>query len=157
MAGMLLTSWNTITTQYVPGNSTLAEEISMNPAPVTIRRSAQAKFVATNGRGAEITIGRSQDGADFSPVELLMAALGACATLSAENVITRRLGADAAVDMVVTAEKDVEADRVTSVQTNFDLDLSTLSEAAIKAVERTCTVAHSVEPGTPVTLTVNKA
>lgn len=134
----------------------------MNPAPVRIRRSAPAKFVATNGRGAEITIGRSQDGADFSPVELLMAALGACATLSAENVITRRLGDDAAVDMTVTAEKDVEADRVTSVTTAFDLDLSSLSDAAsttlielaTKAVERTCTVSHTVEPGVPVTLRV---
>ncbi|MET0236691.1 MAG: OsmC family protein [Kibdelosporangium sp.] len=134
----------------------------MNPAPVKIRRSAPAKFVATNGRGAEITIGRSQDGADFSPVELLMAALGACATLSADHVISRRLGADAAIDMVVTAEKDVEADRVTSVQTAFDLDLSSLGEAerdtlvklVTRAVERTCTVSHTVEPGVPVTLTV---
>ncbi|SMD27006.1 OsmC family protein [Kibdelosporangium aridum] len=133
----------------------------MNPTPVQIRRAAPAKFVATNARGAEITIGRSQDGADFSPVELLMAALGACATLSADSVISRRLGDDAAIDMVVTAEKDVEADRVTSVETKFELDMAKLSEAdqaqlvklVTKAVDLTCTVSHSVEPGTPVKLT----
>lgn len=132
----------------------------MNPKPVQIRRTAPAKFVAINARGAEITIGRSQDGADFSPVELLMAALGACATLSADTVISRRIGDDAPIDMVVTAEKDEEADRVTSVETKFDLDLSSLSEAeqaklvklVTKAVELTCTVSHSVEPGTPVKL-----
>src|ERR1043165_589873 len=95
----------------------------MNPTPVQIRRAAPAKFIATNARGAEIKIGRSQDGADFSPVELLMAALGACATLSADSVISRRLGDEAAIDMVVTAEKDVEADRITSVETKFDLDI----------------------------------
>lgn len=134
----------------------------MNPTPVQIRRSAPAKFVATNARGAEITIGRSQDGADFSPVELLMAALGACATLSADSIISRRLGQDAPIDMVVTAEKDVEADRLTSVETKFDLDMSPLSEAdqatlvklVTKAVELTCTVSHTVEPGTPVKLIV---
>ncbi|MCE7009853.1 OsmC family protein [Kibdelosporangium philippinense] len=133
----------------------------MNPTPVQIRRAAPAKFVATNARGAEITIGRSQDGADFSPVELLMAALGACATLSADSIVTRRLGEDAPLDMVVTAEKDEEADRVTSVDTKFDIDASSLSEAeqakliklVAKAVELTCTVSHSVEPGTPVTVT----
>lgn len=136
----------------------------MNPAPVQIRRTAPAKFTATNGRGAEITIGRSQDGADFSPVELLMAALGACATLSADSVISRRLGDEAPIDMVVTAEKDEEADRVTGVRTEFDLDLSTLSAAdqdtlvklVTRAVERTCTVSHSVEPGTPVELVVSQ-
>ncbi|ONI89289.1 hypothetical protein ALI144C_04870 [Actinosynnema sp. ALI-1.44] len=134
----------------------------MNPTPVQIRRSAPAKFVATNARGAEIKIGRSGDGPDFSPVELLMAALGACATLSADSVISRRLGDDAPIDMVVTAEKDVEADRITSVETKFDLDMTKLDEAGqaqlvklvVKAVELTCTVSHSVEPGTPVKVTV---
>jgi uncharacterized OsmC-like protein len=137
----------------------------MNPAPVQIRRDAPAKFTATNGRGAEIKVGRSQDGADFSPVELLMAALGACAALSADHVISRRLGDDAPIDLVVEAEKDVEADRVTSVSTRFDLDMSVLSAAeqdtlvklVTRAVERTCTVSHTVEPGVPVTLSVGPA
>ncbi|MET0133921.1 MAG: OsmC family protein [Kibdelosporangium sp.] len=136
----------------------------MNPAPVQIRRVAPAKFTATNGRGAEITIGRSQDGADFSPVELLMAALGACAGLSADHVISRRIGEDAPIDVVVTADKDVEADRLTSVRTAFDLDLSSLGEAdratlvklVSRAVERTCTVSHTVEPGTPVEVVVSR-
>jgi uncharacterized OsmC-like protein len=134
----------------------------MNPAPVRIRRDAPAKFTATNGRGAEIKVGRSQDGADFSPVELLMAALGACAALSADHVISRRLGDDAAIDVVVEADKDVEADRVTAVRTRFDLDLSVLDEAErdtlvkliSRSVDRTCTVSHTVEPGVPVELTV---
>ncbi|GAB3902868.1 hypothetical protein GCM10029964_093980 [Kibdelosporangium lantanae] len=39
----------------------------MNPTPVQIQRIAPAKFVATNARGATVTVGRSQDGADFSP------------------------------------------------------------------------------------------
>jgi uncharacterized OsmC-like protein len=134
----------------------------MNPAPVQIRRDSPAKFTATNGRGAEIKVGRSQDGADFSPVELLMAALGACAALSADHVISRRLGDDAPIDLVVEADKDVEADRLTSVTTRFDLDMSQLSETdretlvklVDRAVDRTCTVSHSVEPGTPVKLIV---
>src|SRR5690349_2392377 len=102
--------------------------MAMNPAPVRIRRDAPAKFTATNGRGASVKVGRSQDGADFSPVELLMAALGACAALSADHVISRRLGDDAPVDVVVDADKDVEADRLTSVSTRFDLDMSPLAE-----------------------------
>jgi len=134
----------------------------MNPQPVRIRRDAPAKFTATNGRGAEIKIGRSQDGADFSPVELLMAALGACATLSADHVISRRLGDDAPIDMVVEADKDVEADRVTEVRTKFELNLDSLTEAdrdtliklVTRSVERTCTVSHTVETGAPVQLSV---
>jgi uncharacterized OsmC-like protein len=135
----------------------------MNPTPVQIRRDAPAKFTAINARGAEIKVGRSQDGADFSPVELLMAALGACAALSADHVISRRLGDEAPIDMVVEADKDIEADRVTEVRTKFELDMSNLSEAdqatlvklVAKSVERTCTVSHTVEPGVPVVLTVN--
>jgi uncharacterized OsmC-like protein len=136
----------------------------MNPAPVRIRRDAPAKFTATNGRGAEIKIGRSQDGADFSPVELLMAALGACAGLSADHVISRRLGDDAAIDVVVEADKDVEGDRLTDVRTKFELNLSSLSEAdqetlvklVARSVERTCTVSHTVEPGVPVSVSVSQ-
>lgn len=134
----------------------------MNPEPVQVRREAPAKFTVTNGRGASIKVGRAQDGADFSPGELLMAALGACAALSADHVISRRLGEDAAIDVEVTAEKDDAADRYTSIATKFDLDMSALSQAdqdtlvklVAKAVERTCTVSHTVEPGVPVTLTV---
>jgi uncharacterized OsmC-like protein len=136
----------------------------MNPAPVRIRRDAPAKFTATNGRGAEIKIGRSQDGADFSPVELLMAALGACAGLSADHVISRRLGDDAAIDVVVEADKDVEGDRLTDVRTTFELNLSSLSAAdqetlvklVARSVERTCTVSHTVEPGVPVSVSVSQ-
>ncbi len=127
-----------------------------------VRRSAPAKFVATNARGAEITIGRSQDGADFSPVELLMAALGACAGLSADDVVSRRLGSAAPIGVVVEAEKDDEADRLTRAATRFVLDASSLSATDAeplvtvvrRAVERTCTVSRSVEPGLPVDLTV---
>jgi uncharacterized OsmC-like protein len=135
----------------------------MNPAPVQVQRVAPAKFVATNGRGASITVGRSQDGADFSPIELLMAALGTCAGLSADHVISRRLGEDAAINVVVEADKDVEADKLTAMRTRFDLDMSVLSEEdqallvklVGKAVERTCTVSHTVEaPGVPVAVAV---
>ncbi|TCO59190.1 OsmC family protein [Actinocrispum wychmicini] len=136
----------------------------MNPAPVRISRDAPAKFTATNGRGASIKVGRSQDGADFSPVELLMAALGACAALSADHVISRRLGDDAPIDVEVTAEKDEEADRLTSMATRFDLDMSvlgqtdqdTLVKLVARAVERTCTVSHTIEPGVPVALSVDQ-
>ncbi|MEV4319626.1 OsmC family protein [Actinocrispum sp. NPDC049592] len=136
--------------------------MTTNPAPVRIRRDAPARFTAINGRGAEIRIGRSQDGADFSPVELLMAALGACAGLSADHVISRRIGEDAPIDVVVEADKDLDADRVTAVRTRFELDLGTLSPAdqetlvklVNRAVERTCTVSRSVEPGTPVELSI---
>jgi uncharacterized OsmC-like protein len=134
----------------------------MSPTPVQIHRVARAKFVATNARGAEITIGRSQDGADFSPVELLMAALGACAGLSADHIVSRRLGDDAPINVVVEAVKDEEADRLTSASTRFELDASSLSEADAatlatlvrRAVERTCTVSRTVEPGMPVDLVV---
>ncbi|GAB3902872.1 hypothetical protein GCM10029964_093990 [Kibdelosporangium lantanae] len=92
-----------------------------------------------------------------------MAALGTCAGLSADHVISRRLGEDAAIDVVVTAEKDVEADKLTSVDTHFALDTSALTgeerellvKLVKKAVERTCTVSHTVEaPGVPVAVSV---
>lgn len=134
----------------------------MSPTPVRVHRIAPAKFAATNARGAEITIGRSQDGADFSPVELLMAALGACAGLSADHIVSRRLGDEAPIEVVVEATKDEEADRLTRASTRFSLDASSLSEADAatlmtlvrRAVERTCTVSRTVEPGMPVDLIV---
>ncbi|WP_073488757.1 OsmC family protein [Streptoalloteichus hindustanus] len=134
----------------------------MNPSPVVVRRDAQGSFTAVNARGAEVSIGRASEGQAFSPVELLMAAIGACAGLSAERVIARRLGEDAPVTLHVTADKDDEANRLSRVRVSLDLDLSdldetereTLAETVARAVERACTVSRTVEPpGVAVDLT----
>ncbi|MCP2260728.1 putative OsmC-related protein [Streptoalloteichus tenebrarius] len=133
----------------------------MNPSPVRVRRDGKGSFTATNARGAEVVIGRPAEGQAFSPVELLMAAIAACAGLSAEGVIARRLGEDAPVTLNVTAEKDEEANRLSGVRVSLDLDLSDVDDAArealattiMRAVERACTVSRTVEaPGVRVEL-----
>ncbi|GGM56575.1 osmotically inducible protein C [Longimycelium tulufanense] len=132
----------------------------MNPSPVEVHRESSGFFVATNARGARIRIGRVADGADFSPVELLLAALGACAGLSAEGVVGRTVGEEAPMAVHVAGTKDKPTNRLDTIRMAFDVDLSTLDDderatlaiKIVRAVERGCTVSRTVEPGTSVEL-----
>jgi hypothetical protein len=53
------------------------------PRSVTVERTATGHFTATNPRGGTISFGTSSDphgGTDFTPVELLLAAIGGSTT-----------------------------------------------------------------------------
>jgi uncharacterized OsmC-like protein len=127
---------------------------------VEVRRIGQHSFVASNGRGAEVRIGRKDQDGSFSPVELLLAAAAGCAAVTAETLITRR------VDGPLTARADdvrvADEHELTTVPVSLDYDLSALDEAqraeletvVRRAVDQLCTVTRTVKKSatTPLTL-----
>ena len=114
---------------------------------VTVRRVGEGRFVATAPSGATVEVG----GDGFSPVQLLEAALAACAATTAEQLITRRTGADSAFTVVADGEQ--AAHEVRSVDLTFDLPANQpLATIIPRAVARECTVSRTVEHGAPVTV-----
>ncbi len=58
------------------------------PFGVTLQRMATGRYVATNARGVQLELGSDDD--VFSPVEVLLAAIGACSAIDVDVVTSRR-------------------------------------------------------------------
>lgn len=127
---------------------------------VEVRRVGRHSFVGANDRGAQVRIGRQGQQGSFTPVELLLAAAAGCAAVTAETLITRRVGEDS--ELVAYAE-DVRPDgigRLDEVPVRLDFDLSTLDTAqretlltvVRRAVDQLCTVTRTLKESTPAPL-----
>ncbi len=66
---------------------------STSPSPglrsVRLERTSAGRYAVTNSRGGTVVLGRGQD-ADFTPVELLLAAIAGCTSVDVDEVTTRR-------------------------------------------------------------------
>ena len=56
---------------------------------ISLSRIANGKYVVTNEHGGQITIGAG-DGTDFTPVELMLAAIGGCTAIDVDILTSRR-------------------------------------------------------------------
>ena len=126
-----------------------------------VQRDGQHSFVGRNDRGAEVRLGRTGAEGAFSPAELLQIAAAGCSAVTAEELITRRVGEDAKFRVAVTADRREGASELDAVHVAFDVDVSTLAEdqrtalagAVDRAIERLCTVSRTLKKGIPVTET----
>jgi putative redox protein len=122
-------------------------------AHVHVERT-QDGFVARNDRGAEITMGRDSD---FTPVELLLAAVGACNIMSVEPLTAKRGYRLVRLAVDVTSEK-AEPTLLESVTVSYDVEqppgqtAEVFEAVAHRVHERHCTVSRSLVKGTPVHL-----
>jgi len=126
---------------------------------VTIERTGGGRYTATNGRGGQIAMGT--DGADFTPVELLLAAIGGCTGIDVDIVTSRRAEPER-FEVQVSADKvrDESGNRLADVQVTFriafpagdpgDQARTVLPVIAGKSHDRLCTVSRTIELGTPV-------
>lgn len=131
---------------------------------VSIERAGPGRFTATNVRGGTVTFGTGSD-EDFTPVELLLAALGGCTAVDVEAATTRHAEPTA---FTITASGDKVEDeggnRMTDLAVTFhvtfpegpegDRPRAILPRAVKSSHDRLCTVSRTVEAGTPVTATV---
>jgi putative redox protein len=127
---------------------------------VSIERVEAGSYTVTNERGGTITVGRGADG-EFSPVELLLAAIGACTAIDVD-VLTSRRAEPTAFTVEVGAEKvrDALGNRLTDLAVTFhvsfpegeggDAARELLPGAVRRSHESLCTVSKTVELGTPV-------
>lgn len=124
---------------------------------VQVERVSAGRYVARNARGVTVPIG----GEDFTPVELLLAAIGSCTATDADVVISRRTE-PSAFTVTVSGDKiqDESGNRMTNLAVTFDVRLPdgpegdqarTLLARTVKlSHDRLCTVSRTVELGTPV-------
>jgi putative redox protein len=131
---------------------------------VSIVRDAVTKYTASNERGGTIAIGSGGD-ADFTPVELLLAAIGGCTAIDVD-VVTSRRAEPAEFTIEVEGEKirDALGSRMTDLAVTFrvtfpageggDAARALLPDAVRRSHDSLCTVSKTVELGTPVTATI---
>ena len=127
---------------------------------VRLERLETGVYRATNAGGAQLTFGSlMEDG--FSPVELLLAAIGGCTAVDVDLMTSRRATPER-FEVHVDAEK-VEADGgnlLRDIEVTFrvrfpegadgDKARDRLPRAVQHSHDRTCTVSRTIEAGTPV-------
>jgi len=130
---------------------------------VSLTRAGDGAFTATNVRGGTVTVGSSDT--DFTPVELLLAALGACTALDVDTVTSRRASPES-FEVFVDAHKvrDELGNHLTDIGVTFrvkfpddaagDAAREVLPEIVAKSHDRLCTVGRTVELGTPIATTL---
>ena len=131
---------------------------------VRVDRVGGGRYTATNARGGTISFG-SGDDQDFSPVELLLAAIGGCTGIDADVATSRHAEP---TEFSITVEGDKIRDELGSRMTNLavtfrvvfpegaggDEARAILPRAVKLSHDRLCTVSRTVEIGTPITSTV---
>ncbi|SPT53055.1 OsmC-like protein [Actinomyces bovis] len=124
---------------------------------VWAERTGTRQYQGHNDRGATVRIGMGPG--EFSPGELLKLALATCNSLSADHRLARTLGADFDANVVCTSVKHETEERYESLAVELITDLSALDTAALRqlianaegAIDRNCTVGHTLEQGAPFT------
>ena len=128
---------------------------------VTVKRVTPGMFTVTNTRGGQLTFGTGS-GTEFSPTELLLAAIGGCTAIDVDILTSRRAEPDR-FEVRVDANKvrDTNGNRLTDIQVTFQITFpaggdgdearAILPDAVQKSHDRLCTVGRTVEIGTPIT------
>jgi uncharacterized OsmC-like protein len=125
---------------------------------VDIERTGAGRYLARNQRGAEISIGPN----DFSPVELLLAAIASCTATDADVATSRHAEPDH-FTVTATGDKiqDEHGNHLVNLTVTFtvrfpegpegDAARAILPRAVKLSHDKLCTVSRTVELGTPVT------
>lgn len=134
-----------------------------NLRSVEIERDGPEHYVARNARGGVIALG-SGEGDAFTPVELLLVAIGGCTGIDVDLVTSRRAEPDRFV-VRVSGEKikdEAGENRMQNLHVEFDVTFpegpagdkarEALPRIMKQSHDRLCTVTRTVEHGTPVTL-----
>jgi putative redox protein len=128
---------------------------------VDIERTSVGRYVVRNVRGGSISIGTGEADS-FTPVELLLAAIGGCTAIDVD-LITSRRAEPSEFSVKVTGDKTRDAaggNRMEHLTVEFTITFpdgeagDAAREAVPRAVrmshDRLCTVSRTVELGSPV-------
>jgi uncharacterized OsmC-like protein len=127
---------------------------------LTVERIAPGTYAAANDRGGRITFG-SGGGAEFTPVELLMAAIGGCTAIDVDILTSRRAEPDSfAITVDADKVRDEAGNHLANIEVTYrvtfpagadgDKARGVLPEAVRQSHDRLCTVSRTVEMPTPV-------
>ncbi|QNE17294.1 OsmC family peroxiredoxin [Kribbella qitaiheensis] len=134
---------------------------------INFERTANSKYLVHNVRGGTLSVGSGgETDTDFTPVELLLAAIGACSAIDVDVVVSRR-AEPTEFSAVVRGDKirdPEQGNRMENLAVEFTIQFpedeagDKAREALPRAVkmshDRLCTVSRTVELGTPIHTTV---
>jgi putative redox protein len=127
---------------------------------VTIQRTASSEYTVTNSRNTQLRMG-SGDTAEFTPVELLLAAIGGCTAVDVDLVTSRRAEPDQ-FEVETSAEKinDPAGNHLSDITVTFrvrfpagedgDKARAVLPGIVSMSHDRLCTVGVTIERGAPI-------
>ncbi|HBO54745.1 OsmC family protein [Janibacter terrae] len=135
---------------------------------VELTRLALGRYEIGNVRGGTITIG---DGStdDFTPVELLLAAIAGCSAVDVDHITSRRAEPDSFVvvaegDKVSTPER---GNHMSDLEVTFrigfpegeggDAARAAFPRSVVQSRDRLCTVSRTVQLGTPIEMSAEDA
>jgi uncharacterized OsmC-like protein len=129
---------------------------------VSLRRTGHGEFDITNARGGRLHIGTGESD-DFTPVELLLAAIAGCSAVDVDFITGKRAEPES-FDVVSSGEKlkDERGNHMGDLTVTFSVTFPE-GEAGDRAREmlpksiqmshdRLCTVSRTVLLGTPITM-----
>jgi uncharacterized OsmC-like protein len=135
---------------------------------VEIERTSLGRYTVRNVRGGSIEVGKGEDDS-FTPVELLLAAIGGCAAIDVD-LITSRRAEPTGFFVEVTGDKvrdETGGNRMENLRVQFTVAFpaGAAGDAAREALprsvqmshDRLCTVSRTVESGTPVSTTIGSS
>lgn len=127
---------------------------------VRLERLAPGRYAVTNPRGGTVVLGRGED-ADYTPVELLLAAVAGCTSVDVDEVTSRRSEpASFVVDCAGSKVSDGLGNHLGGVDITFriafpDDESGAAAAGLVERVvrlshEKLCTVSRSLMLPTPV-------
>ena len=137
----------------------------MSRRSVDVTRVSTGRYAATNARGGRIEFGTGDD-TDFTPVELLLAALAGCSSVYVDLVTSRRAEPERFV-ATASGEKlvdDAGAVRLDDLEVVFDIAFpdddgghraaGLVPRLVELSHDKDCTVSRTIEAGVPVRMVV---
>ena len=132
----------------------------MSERSVDLVKIGAGRFKATNARGGVLPIG-SGDDPDFTPVELLLAAIAGCSAIDVD-LITRKRADATTFELTASGDKvrDEQGNHITDLRLTFEVRFpegeegdrarEALPRSIAQSRDRLCTVARTVQLGTPI-------
>lgn len=129
---------------------------------VSIARLGKGRFEATNARGAHLEMG-SGDDPDFTPVELLLAAIAGCSAVDVDLITGKRAEPEIfEATASGTKVRDDQGNRLQDIVVRFTVSFpegpdgdrarEMLPKAIAMSHDRLCTVSRTVQVGADVTM-----
>lgn len=127
---------------------------------LTIERLESGRYAATNARGGRLTFGTGGD-TEFTPTELLLAAIGGCTAIDVD-VITSRRAEPESFQIEVGGDKvrDDGGNHVVNLETTYRISFppgqngdnarAILADVVRQSHDRLCTVGRTIELGTTI-------
>ena len=132
---------------------------------VALTRLEKGRYRVTNSRGGTLELGQGTTSEQFSPVELLLAAIGGCTAIDVDFITSKR-AEPTRFDVTMRGDKirDELGNRLVDLLMEFDVEFpdddagqaarDVLPRAVRQSHHRLCTVSRTVETGTPIEVRV---